>query len=248
MGRVARLTFVEIKLFAREPLTAVFSLAFPLLVLVVMAGVFGNTPDPTGRVWGGAGPMDYLVPGFLGLVMAAIGFISLPIHLAGYRERGVLRRFRSSSVPPLALLVAQVCVSALIAIVGGAAMVVVGMTLGGAHGPVSAAGVAVAFVLAVACFVAIGILLGAVMPNVQSAQAVGLVLFFVSEMTSGVGPPREVMPEAMQTVAKALPLTHVAVSLQDPWIGRGSNPIELGIVAAIAVVAAILAYRAFRWE
>lgn len=248
MLRVARLTFVEVKLFAREPLTVLFSLAFPLFILVVMAGVFGNTPDPTGRVWGGAGPMDYLVPGFLGLVMASIGFISLPIHLAGYRERGVLRRFRSSSVPPWSLLVSQLCVSAMIAIVGGATIIGLGMGLSGAHGPVSAFGVLVAFVVSVACFVSIGILLGALMPNVQSAQAVGLALFFVSEMTSGVGPPREVMPDTMQTIARAFPLTHVAIALQDPWIGRGWNLTELAIVTAIAVGAAVLAYRTFRWE
>jgi len=98
MGRVARLTFVEIKLFVREPLTAVFALGFPVLVLVVMVGVFGNTPDPKGKVWGGAGPVDYLVPGFLGLVMASIGFISLPLHLATGSEAccggSAHRRFR----------------------------------------------------------------------------------------------------------------------------------------------------------
>jgi ABC-2 type transport system permease protein len=248
MQRVALLAFVEIKLFIREPLTAVFSLAFPLFVLLILAGVFGNTPDPTGKVWAGAGPMDYLVPGFLGLVMASIGFISLPIHLAGYRERGVLRRFRSSSVPPWSLLVSQVCVSTIIALVGGAAIVVLGMGLSGAHGPASVPGVVVAFALSVACFVAIGILLGAVMPTVQSAQAVGLVLFFVSEMTSGVGPPREVLPATMQQFARALPLTHVAIALQDPWIGRGWNLTELTIVAAITVAAAALAARVVRWE
>jgi ABC-2 type transport system permease protein len=85
-------------------------------------------------------------------------------------------------------------------------------------------------------------------PNVQAAQAIGLVLFFVSEMTAGVGPPREVLPETMQQVAKALPLTHVAIALQDPWIGRGWNMTELGIVTAITVVAAALAFRTFRWE
>lgn len=70
----------------------------------------------------------------------------------------------------------------------------------------------------------------------------------MSEFTSGVGPPREVLPEAMHQIAKALPLTHVAIALQDPWIGRGWNLAELGIVAAVAVVAAALAYRSFRWE
>jgi ABC-2 type transport system permease protein len=248
MRQLAKLTFVEIKLFLRDPLTAVFSFAFPVFVLLVLGGVFGNTPDPKGTIWGGVGPMDYLVPGFFGLVMASIGFISLPIHLANYRERGILRRFRSSSVSPWALLASQLCISAVIATVGAAAILVLGMGIDGAHGPVSPAGVLFAFVLCMVAFVAIGIFLGAILPNAQAAQAVGLVLFFVSEMTSGVGPPREVLPKTMQQVALALPLTHAVIALQDPWIGRGWNPVELGIVAAIGVVAAALAYRSFRWE
>src|SRR5512140_2214501 len=204
MGRIGRLTFVELKLFTRDPLTAIFALAFPLLVLVVLAGVFGNTPDPTGQVWEGVGPMDYLVPGFLGLVMASIGFISLPIHLAGYRERGVLRRFRSSSVPPSSLLASQLLVAAVIAMVGSACMVVFGVIVGGALAPASIEGTLVAFALTLVCFVTLGIALGAVLPNVQAAQAVGLALFFLSEMTAGVGPPREVLPDAMRTFAQVL--------------------------------------------
>ena len=93
-------------------------------------------------------------------------------------------------------------------------------------------GVLVAFAVCATAFVAIGIFLGAVMPTAQAAQAVGLVLFFVSEMTAGVGPPREVLPQTMQQVALALPLTHVPTALQDSWIGRGVNLADLGIVAA----------------
>jgi ABC-2 type transport system permease protein len=248
MRALAKLTYLEIKLFLRDPLTAIFSFAFPVFVLLVLGGVFGNTPDPTGKVWEGVGPMDYLVPGFFGLVMASIGFVSLPIHLATYRERGILRRLRASSVSPWALLASQLCVSAMIAIIGGAAILVLGMGFDGAHGPVSPAGVLFAFALGTVAFVAIGIFLGAILPNAQAAQAVGLALFFVSEMTSGVGPPREVLPQTMQNVALALPLTHVVIALQDPWIARGSNLVELGIVAVIAVVAAGLAFRSFRWE
>jgi ABC-2 type transport system permease protein len=183
-----------------------------------------------------------------GLVMAAIGFISLPVHLAGYRERGILRRFRSSSVSPWALLTSQLCVSALLAVLGSAAILALGMGLNGAHGPVAPAGVLVAFALSTLCFVSIGVLLGALMPNAQAAQAVGLMCFFASEFTAGVGPPRDVLPETMQQFGRALPLTHVAIALQDPWIGRGTNLTELAIVAGITVVAAALAYRFFRWE
>jgi ABC-2 type transport system permease protein len=114
--------------------------------------------------------------------------------------------------------------------------------------PVSPAGVLLAFALGTIACVAIGVFLGAVLPNAQAAQAVGLLLFFLSEMTSGVGPPREVLPDTMRQAALALPLTHVAISMQDPWIGRGSSLAELWIVAAIAIVCAALAYRSFRWE
>ena len=248
MRQLVKLTWVEIKLFARDPLTALFSILFPVMILFIMGGVFGNTPDPTGQYWAGVGPMDYLVPGMFGLVMAAIGFISLPVHLAGYRERGILRRFRSSSVSPWALLTSQLCVSALLAVMGSAAILALGMGLNGAHGPVAPAGVLVAFALSTLCFVSIGVLLGALMPNAQAAQAVGLMCFFASEFTAGVGPPRDVLPETMQQFGRALPLTHVAIALQDPWIGRGTNLTELAIVAGITVVAAALAYRFFRWE
>jgi ABC-2 type transport system permease protein len=248
MRQLAKLTWVEIKLFVRDPLTMVFSLAFPIFVLFIMAGVFGNTPDPEGKVWAGVSPMDYLVPAFCGLAMSAIGFISLPIHLALYRERGVLRRLRASSVSPAALLLSQLGVSAMLAVVGATAIIFLGVVINGAHWPIAPAGFMLAFVLSVVCFVSLGVLLGAILPNVQAAQAAGLALFFVGEMTSGVGPPREVLPETMQAFGKALPLTHVAIALQDPWIGRGVNLTEMGIVAAIAIVAAALAYRTFRWE
>jgi ABC-2 type transport system permease protein len=192
--------------------------------------------------------MGYLVPGFLGLVMASIGFITLPVHIATCQERGILHRFRSSSVSPAAILVSQFGVSTLIAVVGSVAILLLGLAIDGAHGPVSPAGVLVAFALCLVAFVAIGIFLGAVMPTAQAVQAVGLVLFFVSEMTAGVGPPREVLPNVMQQVALALPLTHVAIALPDPWTGRGVNLAELGIVATIAVAAGALASRSFRWE
>ena len=47
MTALAKLTWVEVKLFAREPITVIFVFAFPLVVLVVIAGVFDNEPDPT---------------------------------------------------------------------------------------------------------------------------------------------------------------------------------------------------------
>ena len=102
-----KLTWIELKLFARDPIATVFALIFPLIMLLLLAAVFGDTP-PTDRINGepvfrGVSGDDYYVAASVGIVVAAWGLLILPTHIAAYREQGVLRRFRASSVPPLAL-------------------------------------------------------------------------------------------------------------------------------------------------
>ena len=67
----------------------------------VLAEVFGTAPSAepasNGLVpWRGASPLSYYVPGYVALAAAAVGLIMIPAHLASYRERGVLRRFRAA--------------------------------------------------------------------------------------------------------------------------------------------------------
>ena len=85
MRSLLKLTLVEFKLFVREPITLVFTLALPIIFLFVMGGVFGNTANP--KVYRGVGAMDYYMPSYFGLVMMAVGTVALPVHIASYRER-----------------------------------------------------------------------------------------------------------------------------------------------------------------
>jgi ABC-2 type transport system permease protein len=248
MRALAKLCWVEIKLFVREPLTAVFSLAFPLLVLVILGGVFGNEPDRRSVEFGGAGAMDFYVPGYLGLVMASVGLISLPLHLTNYRERGVLRRYRSSSIPPVALLGAELVVSFVIATIGGIALIALGVVAYGVHAPNDPGAEVLAFVVCTAGTVGVGILLGSLLPNARAAQAVGLLLFFISMFVSGTAAPREFMPSWMLDAGQFVPLTHVVNALQDAWIGPGANLPELAIVLGVGIVSTTLALRAYRWD
>jgi ABC-2 type transport system permease protein len=243
------MAWVEVKLLLREPITVVFTFGFPFLVLLVLGQVFGNTPDPESpEVWRGVGPMDYYVPGYIGLTVAAIGLIALPVHLASYRERGVLRRLRASGMRPWTVLGAQAAVGALAAVIGGVLLVALGFAVYDVHAPASVIGVVVAFLLSVCCFAAIGILLGAVMPSARAAQGLGLMLFFVMMFLAGTDGPREVMGEVLRRIGDFLPLTHAVTAMQDPWIGFGTNPAELGLVVGITVLAGLLAARYFRWE
>jgi ABC-2 type transport system permease protein len=246
MRTLFKLTWVEIKLFLREPITVVFTLALPVLFLFVMGGVFGNTVDP--GFFRSVGPVDYFMPAYYGLVMMAIGTIALPVHLTGYRERGVLRRFRASSFSVWSVLSSQFMVSFIIAILGSLLITVLGFVAFQPNVPVNPGQLVAAFVLGTICFTCFGFFLGAVLPSTRSAQAVGLILFFVMEILGGAGPPPEVLTGAMSVIGDIVPLRYVILMLQNPWLGFGWHTSASLITAGITVVSALLATRFFRWE
>jgi ABC-2 type transport system permease protein len=245
-----KLTWVELKLFARDPISMVLTLALPLFFLIVLNGVFGNEPelDPAEDVWRGVGPADFYVPAYVGLVMAATGTLGLPVRLATYRERGILRRFRASAMPVWAVLGSQVVVALLTAAVGAVSLAVASTLIYGTELPAEVPGFLAGFVLAAVSFASVGVLLGSVLPTARSAQGAGLMLFFVMFLLSGAGPPPGALNSAMRAVSDALPLTYVVLLLQDPWLGFGWHVTASIVVAAIAVVSTVLSLRLFRWE
>ncbi len=246
-----KLTWDELKLFVREPLTVVFAIGFPLVMLFVLAEVFGTTPvtpdaDDPEVVFRGVSPMSYYVPVYVALASAAAGLVMVPAHLAAYRERGVLRRFRAASIPASTVFAAQLAVQYVLAAVGAMLIVAAAYLAYDFPAPEAWSGPLVAFFVTATAFAAIGILLGAVVPSPRAAQGFGVMLFFVMMMLSGAGPPVEVMSPTMQSVGKAMPLWHGVIAIQDPWLGEGWNWGELAVVAAVAVVSGALAVAAFR--
>ena len=251
MRTLFKLSWVEIKLFVREPITVIFTLALPVIFLFVMGGVFGNEAD-TGDggivVFRGVGPLDYYIPAYFALVIMAIGTVALPVHLAGYRERGILRRLRASSISIWSVLGSQIIVSLIIAVIGSLLILVMGLLVYSPNLPQSPGLLVPAFLLGLLCFTALGFFLGAVLPSTRSAQGLGLILFFVMMILGGAGPPPEVLTGAMDIVGKITPLRHVIIMLQDPSLGFGWNQNASLIVAGETIVLTGLAYRFFRWE
>jgi ABC-2 type transport system permease protein len=244
MTTFAKMTWVELKLFAREPLSLVFAFAFPVVVLVVLVASFPNTPDP--EAFGGLRPSDYYLAGYIGVVISTIGLVTLPVHVASYRERGILRRFRASSVPAWSVVVAQVIVGILMAAVGGLVLIVAGTTIYEAALPVSVGSVLIMFLLSTLAFVAIGLLLGSVARTARGAQALGMILFFPMWLLSGAGPPPDILGEGMRNAMDVLPLTHVVRAIQDPWVGAQAREVDVLILVGIFLVAGTLSIRRLR--
>jgi ABC-2 type transport system permease protein len=249
MRTLARLSWVELKLFLREPLTVVFSLALPLIILFILGGVFGNEPSAPGEeiVYRGQGPMTYYVPAYIALVVASVSVISIPTHLAGNRERGVLKRLHASSVNAWAVAGAEVAVAFVLSAVSALLLMVAAGFAYDFEGADSIPAVLGVFVIVTLGFSALGIFLGAVLPTARAAQAVGLLVWFIMLMVGGAGPPPEVLTDAMRAVAEFTPMWHAVRVIHDAWLGLDAG-LSWVIFGAIAVVSTVLALRLFRWE
>ena len=233
MRALLRLAATELKLFVREPMVLTFVFAFPVLTVLILGGVF-DEDDPN---FEGALPSDYYVAAYIGVVIAAIGLVMLPVHLASYRERGVLRRFDVSRYPRWALPAAWILVALIITLVAVAVLLVAGHLIYGLPEPDDLLGVVVGTLLGAFVFISIGIALGLALPSARSAQGLGMLLFFPFFLLGGAGPPPDAMGDPMSSIADVVPLTHVVRSIQEPWLDLGSPTGHVAVLAVLAVLA-----------
>lgn len=237
---LSRLVRTEIRLLVREPLAAVFVFVFPAVTMLIIGGAFGTKPS---SAYDWTNPSHWYVASYLTVVIAATGLIMVPVHLAAYRERGVLQRFRAAGFPRASFAVAQLVTGMAAVAVGAAVLLAVAAPVYGIPHLDHPARVLAGMALGSLAFVSIGVLLGSLLPSARSAQAVGFVLFFPSFLLGAGGPPPKAMGAGLQSVANYLPLTRVTESVRGPWLGTGMATGSLVIVALVAVVASVLAVR-----
>ena len=242
LGSVLALVGSELRLVLREPLVLAFVFAFPIVTVLVIAGSFSSDDDG----FGGVDPSHWYVASYLAVVVAAIGLVMVPVHLAAYRERGVLRRFAAAGFPRWSFLLAQLAVGLVLTLVASAVLLAVAAPVYGlpaVHDPVR---VAAALLLGALAFTTIGLLIGSLVPNARAAQGLGLLAFFPSFLLGGGGPPPAVMSDGMRTVSDLLPLTHVTDAIREPWLGTASGLGHLLVVAVLLGVALLVCARSVR--
>jgi ABC-2 type transport system permease protein len=234
-----RLLTTEMRLLTRDSLTLTFVLGFPIISMLVIGGVFGTKPDDAFPV----NPSHWYVASYFTVVIGATGLITLPVHIASYRERGVLRRFAASGFPRWSFALAELAMGLTAIAIAGPLLLAVASPVYGLpeiHDPVR---VAAGIVASSVAFISIGVLLGTLLPSARAAQAVGLMLFFPSFLLGVGGPPPSVMSDAMREISERLPLALATNAIREPWLGLGDGTGPLLAVTAIAVVAAGLAAR-----
>jgi ABC-2 type transport system permease protein len=237
---VTRLVRAELILMARDPLAMTFVFAFPIVTMLIIGGSFGTTPD---NAFEGVNPAHWYVASYLTVVIGATGLVTLPVHMASYRERGVLRRFAAAGFPRWSFGIAQLVMGLVMIAIAVVLLLAVAAPVYGIPAVEQPWRVAVGFVFGAVGFVSLGVLLGSVLPSARSAQAVGLLLFFPSFLLGAGGPPPSVMGAGLRHVADVLPLTLVTNSIRTPWLGLGNATGTMVAVVVLSIAACVVAAR-----
>jgi ABC-2 type transport system permease protein len=243
---VTALTLTELKLFLREKSGPAFGVGLPLLLLVI----FGNLPfyHEQRADLGGRTLLDVYVPILVAFVLAMLALNVLPPVLAGYRERGVLRRLRTTPVGPVRVLAAQLILTLLTAAVSVTALLLVARFAFHVVLPRQMAGFLLAALLATLALTALGLLVSGAAPGGRSANALGAALFYPLVFLGGLFLPIQTMPATLRHISHFSPMGAAVTAMQDATNGHWPHWLTLVTLLAWAVAAAGAAARFFRWE
>ena len=241
----------EFKAFYRNPVSAFFTFAFPLLFLVIFNLIFGNFEMDRG---GGTMTMsNFYVPAIAAFSVINACFTSLAINIAYSRDQGLLKRVRGTPMPTWIFLTAKLAHSvllslALVVVVTAAGVFFYGVDVPGTTLPAFLVSLAVG----AAVFSALGFAITAAIPNADASPAVVnaviLPLLFISDVFIPMGQA----PDWLKVFADVFPVKHLATSLITAFnpfeTGSGFEWDRLGVMAAWGVAAVVVAVRYFSWE
>src|ERR1700730_3427064 len=243
-----KLTWIEIKIFLREPLGAIGTIVIPVVIFLVVGRALGRGLSPQSP---GASSFVRVGLPVLASVLIAIGAVlSLVTIISIYREGGILKRLRATPLRPQTILTVHVIVKLLLSAATLALMVLAGKRYYpvGIHIPLL--GFTMALLISTRSILSIGLLIASIVPTARFAQPIGAVIMYPMIAVSGLFVPVEALPPAAQAVARVVPLTYAVSLLQGIWKGDSwwaHAPDVTALVVAFIVCTALSA-KVFRWE
>src|SRR2546422_5451135 len=231
-----KLTWIEIKIFMREPLGAFGTILVPVLVFVIMGRVAGRTISP--RSLAASDLVRVSLPVFASILIALSAVLSLVTIISIYREGGILKRLRATPLRPHTILTAHVIVKLLLSAVTLAVMVLVGQRYYPPPADVRMADFTLALLFSTLSILSIGFVIASLVPTARFAQPVGALVFYPMIAVSGLFVRLDALPPAAQTVARVLPITYAVSLLRGIWKGDAwsSHAVDIAALAAVFVV------------
>jgi ABC-2 type transport system permease protein len=243
-----KLTWLEIKIFLREPLGAFGSILIPVLVFLVVGRIMGSGRSPSSLAESSF--MQTGLPVLASVLIAVNAVLSLVTIISIYREGGILKRLRATPLRPQTILSAHVIVKLLLTAATLALLVLAGKRYYpvGVHAPLFS--FTIALLISTWSILSIGFLIASIVPTARFAQPIGGFIMYPMLGICGLFAPIALMPPVLRAVAKVTPLTYAVSLMEGIWKGERWAA-HVGDVAALVLVFAVctaLSAKVFRWE
>jgi ABC-2 type transport system permease protein len=247
------------KIFWRSPVSAFFTIVFPLMFLVLFTALFGN--DEIAAL--GVTTAQFYAPALAVFGVASATYTNLSITTAISRDEGILKKVRGTPLPPWLYIAGRVGSAVWIALIAVVIMMTVGSVVYGVEirGSTLAAA-ALTFLVGAATFAAVGLMVAALVPNGDSAPAVAQATLLPIAFVSDVFIVTDDTPTWMEALGNIFPLKHFVAAFGDAfnpslsgsgfaWSGTDSEyaiGFHLAVMLAWGIGGAIIAIRYFKWE
>lgn len=244
LNRFWKLTWVETKIFLREPMGVIGTLGIPLLVFVVLGRTFGmggSAPSP--------GPEPpFNVPILAALLIAVSAVISLVAIMSIYREGGILKRLRATPLSPVTILGAHVFVKLVFTVIGLSLLVLAGRRILPGAMDINLFSFSAALLLSTLSILSIGFVIASLVPTARFAQPISAALLYPMIAVSGLFFPVDQLSLPLELVALSLPTTHAVSLMQGVWNGAGWDLTSVVSLLVIFSASTALSAKVFRWE
>ncbi len=243
-----KLTWLEIKIFLREPLGAIGTIVMPVLVFLVVGRLLGRGLPANPRA--ASSFVQVGLPVLASVLIAVSAVLSLVTIISIYREGGILKRLRATPLRPQTILTAHVIVKLVLTAATLALLVLAGKRYYpvGVHAPLFS--FSIALLISTWSILSIGFLIASIVPTARFAQPIGAFILYPMIGVSGLFVPVASLPPVLRGVARVVPLTYAVSLLEGIWKGEPWSA-HLGDVAALVlvfVVCTVLSAKVFRWE
>ncbi len=247
MKAFVAMIITESKLAIRSMDSIFFGMVFPMAMAIILGIIYKNKPAFEGADY------TFMQQSFGAIVsigICATGLMGIPLSVADYRHKKILKRFKVTPVNPGLLLFSQMIIQSVIAVVSSLGVYAVVKIFFEYRMEGSIIAFVLSYLLVMLAIYGIGMMLASVSPNIKTANLLCTLVYFPMLFLSGATVPYEVLPKAMQKVTDFMPLTQGIKLLKGFSLGNTPENLlfSICVMAVIALVSILISIKFFKWE
>ena len=245
MKRFLKLYMIEQKLALRSGDMLLFGVAMPVGVMILINMIAGQKQAGEGFTY-----LDSSFASLIAVGICAAAFMGIPLTIADYRDKKILKHFFTTPCSPLRILGSDVLCAGGTALLSAVSVALVSVLFLGYEMKGNVLAFMGSWLLTLVSMFSIGLLMASLCRTVKSVNTVTTLVYFPMLFLSGATIPYELFPSSLQKVAGVLPLTQGIKLMKAVSMGAELESVWKTVVllVGITLICTVASVKTFRWE